>query len=723
MKRRCGLAILTVAQLAFGSVLATQEAAARTNRALLVGVTEYSNLPKGDWLEGPTNDVKLVRDYLTSNPASAFAADNITVLATGVEGAQSPTRAAIMTALDQMAAKAENGDFVYVHFSGHGSQQPASVAGTEQDGKDEIFLPADASRFDPGRNGLPNVIIDDEFGTALNAIRDKGAFVWVLFDACNSGTATRAAGVLNGEVERKISPETLGIPKEAWSRVEARQGGASERENALGLGAEEAPTEPVQRGGMVAFFAAQTVETTPELLLPEDKPGANKFGLFTYTMISKLAENPRITYRQLGQSILQQYSAMNRTKPTPLFEGDLDVPVFGTEPGDTILQWKIVVKDGVATLPAGTLHRVTPGTKLAILPSPLSELTDAIGYLDVRSATNLNSLLSPAAFNGRTAPRLEEIPAEAFARVVEFEMNFELVVARPPATPRLDAYVKMANSTLDRIAADKSVPLKLKVVRAEDRADIRLVVMRESDIDGANAGNSSNPLLWLLSPSGEITLESGKRPPAVDLETVTGATLGKALSDNLIQISRAINLSRLAGASDFRSSEVSVTFLIQRKGREDFEPIELGKVPILHPGDGIFVKAANTSRRPVDMNVLYVGGDYTISSASEPIRLFEREELPKTGLFIVSDGSFGNEKLLAVLTEATPQSPLLDLGYLAQRGVRQMTRSAGAPDGFSGMLSDIATAPATREVKRYQDKRGGKGAILIFPLETAPTAN
>lgn len=721
MKRHFGLAILAVAHLAFSLVMATQDAAARTNRALLVGVTEYSNLPKGDWLEGPANDVRLVRDYLTSNPASAFAAGNITVLATGVEGAKSPTRATIMAALAQMAAEAENGDFVYVHFSGHGSQQPASIAGTEQDGKDEIFLPADASRFDPVRNGLPNVIIDDEFGTALNAIRDKGAFVWVLFDACNSGTATRAAGVVSGEVDRKISPETLGIPKEAWSKVEATRG-TDERENALGLGAEDAPMESVQRGGMVAFFAAQTVETTPEMFLPVEKPGANKFGLFTYTMISKLAENPRVTYRQLGQSILQQYSGMNRTKPTPLFEGDLDVPVFGTEPGDTVLQWKITINDGVATLPAGMLHRVTPGTKLAILPSPLSEMTDAIGYLDVRSATNLTSQLLPAAFNGRAALRLEQIPAEAYARVAEFEMNFELVVARPPAAFGLDEHAALANEALDRIAADKSVPLKLKVVGAEERADIRLIVMRESDIDGANTANSSNPLLWLLSPSGEITLESGKRPPAVDLETVIGAALSKALSDNLIQISRAINLSRLAGASDFRSSEVSVTFLIQRKGRDDFEPIELGKVPVLRPGDSIFVKASNTSRRPVDMNVLYVGSDYTISSASEPIRLFEREELPETGLFTVSDGSFGNEKLLAVLTEASPQSPLLDLGYLAQRGVRQMTRSASAPEGFSGMLSDIATAPATREVKRYQDKRSGKGAILIFPMETAPSA-
>jgi hypothetical protein len=38
-----------------------------------------------------------------------------------------------------------------------------------------------------------------------------------------------------------------------------------------------------------------------------------------------------MTYRQLGQAILQQYAADARNKPTPLFDGDLDAPVFGTK--------------------------------------------------------------------------------------------------------------------------------------------------------------------------------------------------------------------------------------------------------------------------------------------------------------------------------------------------------------------------------------------------------
>ncbi|MDP3897134.1 MAG: caspase family protein [Mesorhizobium sp.] len=722
MRRTSGKALIAAAALAAGIGLGATDGWSRTNRALVVGVTEYPKLPKSDWLEGPKNDAILVRDFLVANGAAPFAMENITLLASGVEGAIVPTRYAILAALGDLAARAEQGDFIYIQFSGHGSQQPALDPRTEIDGKDEIFLAQDTGPMDPATKRLSNVITDDEIGAALDAIRNRGAFVWVVFDACHSGTATRAAGFGNGEVDRKISPESLGFTPEILAEAagEATHGG-DDRENSLGLTDDDADAAG-DKGGMVAFFAAQTVETTPELYLPEEAPDARKYGLFTYSIFSKLAENPNATYRQLSQGILQHYSGLNRTKPTPLFEGDLDAPVFGSEPGDAVMQWKIAVKDGVVTLPAGLLHRVAPGTKLAILPSPLSETSEAVGYLDVRSSGNLTSQLLPAAYGGRAAVRVDQIPEGAFARVAELEMNFELIVARPPASPGMEAEMAMVDAALDALAADKSVPLKLKIVAPEERADIRFAVMREADVAGAPADAPTEPVLWLLPASGEITLEPGKRPPAIAIRTDDAARLRAALGDNLVLISRAINLSRLAGASDFRSRDVSVSFLIQREGSAEFEPIEAGAVPFLHPGDSIYVKASNNSRRPVDLNIIYIGSDYMITSAAEPIRLHERDELEETGLFTVNKGSFGREQLMAVLTEAAPQTPTLDLGYLAQRGVREMTRGAGAPDGFAGLLSDIAKAPATRDVKRFEDKRGSKGAVMIFPVETAPRA-
>ncbi|TIN15352.1 MAG: caspase family protein, partial [Mesorhizobium sp.] len=247
-------------------------------------------------------------EYLLKNVPDPvrFAPENVTLLAKDVPGASGlPTHAAIKAALADLAAKVQRDDFVYLHLSGHGAQQPQMVKGDETDGLDEIFLPVDIEKWINRDAGVPNALIDNEIGAALDAIRDKGAFVWVVFDCCHSGTATRAVEV-DDELERKVEFADL-------------VGG-----------------DPITKGKLVAFYAAQTVETTPEMPLPKGTADAPRFGLFTFTILSKLAENPNVTYRQLGQAVLQQYSADSRTRPTPLFEGELDARVFGTDKTDAV---------------------------------------------------------------------------------------------------------------------------------------------------------------------------------------------------------------------------------------------------------------------------------------------------------------------------------------------------------------------------------------------------
>jgi hypothetical protein len=219
---------------------------------------------------------------------------------------------------------------------------------SETDGLDEIFLPADTGVWGEATH-IPNALLDNEIGAALDAIRASGAFVWFVIDACHSGTATRAAAIDEEfAVERQVKPEDLGIPGEKLTAAEAAGGtravGDGSAKPAFGA---SAPTsaEAAGKGGLVGFYAAQTVETTPEMPLPKGVEGATRYGLFTYTIFAKIAEsrNPAMTYRQLGQAILQQYAADARTKPTPLFDGDLDAPVFGTKEGNAALQWPLTM--------------------------------------------------------------------------------------------------------------------------------------------------------------------------------------------------------------------------------------------------------------------------------------------------------------------------------------------------------------------------------------------
>ena len=152
-------------------------------------------------------------------------------------------------------------------------------------------MPADTSPWDSEAKRLPNALLDDEVGAALDAIRDKGAFVWIVVDACNSGSVTRAA-MIGAEAEaadRKLDPtdpDGLNIPASAMPAAETAATPADgERKSGLQLldeseggeravqmnGADQSGTsaQSIAKGGMVAFFAAQTIETTPEMPLPK----------------------------------------------------------------------------------------------------------------------------------------------------------------------------------------------------------------------------------------------------------------------------------------------------------------------------------------------------------------------------------------------------------------------------------------------------------------------
>ena len=59
------------------------------------------------------------------------------------------------------------------------------------------FLQRHAGRWNGSAGGVENAIVDDEFGAAIDALRAKGAFVWVVFDACHSGTMDRGAPSLS----------------------------------------------------------------------------------------------------------------------------------------------------------------------------------------------------------------------------------------------------------------------------------------------------------------------------------------------------------------------------------------------------------------------------------------------------------------------------------------------------------------------------------------------
>lgn len=672
--------------------LAAVPALARENYALLVGASSYQNLDQKYWLKGPANDVKLVQTWLTTEAPVPFAAGNVALLADGVEGAQAPTLAAIRQAMADIAAKAQPGDFVYLHFSGHGTQAPAADPDSELDGLDELFLPVDIGPWSDEVGHVENALVDDEIGAMIDAIRAKGADVFAVFDSCHSGTVTRGAPDGDEEVRtRQLPPEALGIDTDA---VEVTT-------RAVGDDPRAQPEPPVDAGtgeglgGFVAFYAAQTNEVTPEKNLPKGKPGRVPQGVFTYTLFQVLAEYPHATYAQIGQEVLRKYATTSIARTTPLFEGDLDSTAFSGSPGERVAQWAAVRTDDGFTIPAGSLHGLAEGDVLAVMASAADSTDQALGYVTLATVDTFGSTATAIEQDGKVLP--EDLPKGLMLRRLGTTLDFSLTVALPEEGTAPAAALQAAMESL----TDVSGPRISFVPAGSADADLRLAVLPDSPRPDA---------IWILPATG--LADDLTTTPSVSTADKDAETLGTTLADTLGAMAKAMNLMKMAGAVGGDGLDVSVE-LLTGPDKNSLAPMPVGGVPRLIPDDQVHVVAENNMDIPVDVNVLYIGADWSITHWFSG-RLQPGDTL-KRGLFKISDEVLGQERMVIVMTPAAPQSPVEDLSFLAQPSL-ELTRST-ASSGLRGALSEAGFGETTRSAVGLDEEEAGGPAPAILQLE------
>lgn len=677
------------------------DAASAANRALLIGVSEYDR-PEVRQLRGPVNDVQLMRKLLSQR---GFAEADILTLA--ANGSAAPTRANIMQALAALAAKAQPDDFVYLHFAGHGSQQPASpsAVNVEIDGLDEIFLPRDIGRWDESAGRVQNAISDDEIGAAINRIRGRGAFVWAVFDSCHSGTLTRSSGF----VTRNVRPQVLGIPASVMKPARTR-GGAGETSASLEPAALSASGVS---GGLVAFFAAQTNELAPELSMPRRGLNRMQYGLFTYTLAAALSDGKSTSYRQLAQRILQKYAMQSIGMVTPLFEGThLDAPVFGRKAGARVRQWKAApgIGDNAGTfyLPAGELHGVGTGSVLAILDKPTTADEDALGYVKTVSAGLFSSQLEPLDYAGKPAPMLAKVSPHAYYRLALPVFNFTINVALPEAATALSAAEKQVLAHLSDMSRRQQGPgLRLRWTAKAIDADIRLAFSPQ-----AASGQTACPRnrLWLLNVLGELDCGGPLKPYAIDFAAVDSALddkLEQSLMAALGAMGKAINLERLADrfSGSGLSKNLKLTLLVRKKDSQDWDRIDFARPLVLQDGDEVRLQLENAGKLPIDATVLFIGSRfgivpiYPLGEASNRIVTGGRVE---TGGTIETD-TLGRERLVVIASEAQSKAEPADFRFLAQQRLQvantlRGAASGGADSAFSDLLKAAGFGATTRGV-------------------------
>ncbi len=661
-----------LANLMFANAVRAQD-----RHALLIGVSAYPSLKEELQLRGPQNDVVLMRDLLKTQ---GFADNNIRVLANGLNSAQgNPTRAAILSEMKAVAQRAKRGDFVYLQFGGHGSQQPARAgkANPEPDGLDEIFLPVDVGQWDGSVGAVQNAIRDEELGKLINAIRAKGAFVWAVFDACHSGNITR--GGSDDETRlRKLEPSSLGIPQKA---IDQAQDDAQQRTR----GAPQATTTDARGGlagstnfgktgsannegvgGFVFFYAAQTTEVTPEKRLPEGHPDRKPYGVFTFTLAQVLTSSPGISYRQAAERVLQIYAAQNLRAVTPVFEGSaMDAPLFGQKAGEPVQQWRptmVSTPSGSFEINAGTLQQFNEGAVFSILPNAAAKPSDVIGYMRANQVDVLRTVMSPFAYEGK--PALAQLPRDAVVRLVNSNVSLTLRVSAPVEKPAGNTY-SAALKILDALRNTGSDGLKVEWVAANQPADLRLAL--------------SDNQLWFVSPDGAWLKVGINKTPSIRLDDKSESELRSIIVGSMQSIAKASNLFKIGnmagGTSRGLSDKLEAKFFVTRASTKKREEILSSNVPVLSAGDRLQLTVRNNHNKPLDVTVLAVDARYGITllypaSANENNRIHPRDTLPIPGdsaePIDMNDATSGREAIVIIAVEAQPNSTAVNLGFLEQ---------------------------------------------------------
>ncbi|XP_058208775.1 metacaspase-5-like [Rhododendron vialii] len=124
-------------------------------------------------LKGCVNDVRKMHSCLVDK--YGFLEEDITVLIDNDDSYTQPTGRNLRRALSDLLRSAEPGDFLFVHYSGHGTRLPAETGEDDDTGYDECIVPTDM-----------NLITDDDFREFVDNV-PEGCRLTIVSDSCHSG--------------------------------------------------------------------------------------------------------------------------------------------------------------------------------------------------------------------------------------------------------------------------------------------------------------------------------------------------------------------------------------------------------------------------------------------------------------------------------------------------------------------------------------------------------
>jgi hypothetical protein len=330
-----------------------------THYAILIGINAYQEKP----LKGCVRDIQDIETYLNRSSKKPLvvkiftASENVDSETTGPseESRPRPTYANVTFALEEVAQKANPGDFVYIHFSGHGTRgTPESEYSNRSTGDLALVL------LDTEDGGGTKPLWGPRLALLLKDMVDKGLMVTLVLDCCFSAS-----------VYRLDDPETRFLPCseeiDSGPLLDHEKILESERSDSGSRDVSMLPSWLINPDGYTILVACGPDEEAREPRFDGQRHGALSYCLLrTLNECGGLVRKHRDVYSHLRAS----FRRFGLNSQNPVLYGNKHLGFFGHPTSDRNLTTTSVVakKDGSFELQAGQAHGVSEGDQFILHP-------------------------------------------------------------------------------------------------------------------------------------------------------------------------------------------------------------------------------------------------------------------------------------------------------------------------------------------------------------------
>ncbi len=599
--------------------------------ALLIGINFYypNRLSDGSVygdLNGAVNDITDVESFLLRQPKQPDKIYKLT--ATSVEGATMidppkakeeekdlPTYANIVSCFADITEKADRGDLVYIHYSGHGGRAASTKPEIKSNNIDEALVPTDIG------TGEGQYLRDWELAILLERMVKKGLVVTVILDSCHSGGSTRGGDAKARGLPGDIVDET---PRLRESLVNP----SNEELEAVAPGWEKQKLKHATRGGTPV--ATMIPEAKGYVLLAACRPSELAYeyafdesgesnGSLTYWLLDTLKQPfPGITYKMIHDRIRGKINTQFPTQ-NPMILGEGDRTFLGKDYNSVpfaVNVAEVKLAEKLIRLDAGQAQGMRKGSEFVIYPPGIADLTSKDLRLAVAKITKRGATESWAEITTKIKdePAIE-VGSQAVLTAVPVKLmkKVRLLRDKPDAPEQREAALKaiesaIANNGWVRLVAEDSE----KTESADYQVDVKAIGAK----DAATYRLAEGEVIYeICDRVGEpIVLR-----PAIKVNDADAATK---------LVKRLVHLAKYQAAEELDNHDANSELkgkieieILGKMGEDDYQPGDPSDPePFADPdnltlfeGEYLFIKIHNKHSEVLNFTVLDLVSDWEIA--------------------------------------------------------------------------------------------------------------